>query len=180
MSIHANKLRAGAPMPAVIAKSATGETANLADRSGDRWKMIIVYRGTHCPLCVNYLNKVPAYLSRLDAAGIDLAIVSSDSAAQLESFRAKLTSDAAKLPIFHSLSIQDAQTLGLYISHPRSETETDHPFPEPALFVVNADDVVQVIDIANNPFLRPELDGLLGGLEYIRSDKTYPIRGTFE
>ena len=71
------------------------------------------------------------------------------------------------------------QALGLYISVPRSEQETDHLFPEPGLFVINADGELQVVDISNNPFVRPEIEALVSGLEWIRRpDNNYPIRGT--
>ena len=69
--------------------------------------------------------------------------------------------------------------LGLYISHPRSPEETDHPFAEPGVFVINESGTVQVVDISNNPFVRPSLKSLVSGLGWIRSN-TYPIRGTYE
>ncbi len=63
-------------------------------------------------------------------------------------------------PLYHSLTVAQMQQLGLYISNPRSEKETDHPFAEPGLFVVNQEGLIQVIDISNNPFVRPEPNGL--------------------
>jgi len=73
------------------------------------------------------------------------------------------------------------QELGLYISNPRSPQETDHPFSKPGLFVVNAEGNVQVLDISNGPFARPELETLISGLGFIRSpSNNYPIRGTYE
>jgi hypothetical protein len=48
------------------------------------------------------------------------------------------------------------------------------------LFVINERRQVQVVDLANNPFVRPELDRLLSGLEWIKNpDNNYPIRGTY-
>ena len=35
-------------------------------------------------------------------------------------------------------TVEQMQQLGVYISHPRSPQETDHPFAEPGLFVINA------------------------------------------
>jgi len=40
------------------------------------------------------------------------------------------------------------KSLGLYVSEPRSEQETDRPFAEPGVFVVNADGLLQVLDIS--------------------------------
>ena len=71
------------------------------------------------------------------------------------------------------------KSLGLYISNPRSEAETDRPFSEPGLFVINASNQVQLIDISNAPFVRPELNAIINGLAFIRNpDNQYPIRGT--
>ena len=56
----------------------------------------------------------------------------------------------------------------------------DHNFAEPGLFVVNAAGELQVVDISNNPFARPDLEVLVSGLEWIRNpENNYPIRGTF-
>jgi len=52
------------------------------------------------------------------------------------------------------------KTLGLYISLPRSEQETDHNFAEPGLFVVNEIGKLHVVDISNNPFCAPRVGGL--------------------
>jgi hypothetical protein len=35
------------------------------------------------------------------------------------------------------------------------------------------------VDIANAPFVRPELDTLLRGLGFMIEKKNYPIRGTY-
>ncbi len=84
-------------------------------------------------------------------------------------------------PDFESAMIALAQMHALvsYISHPRSAAETDRPFAEPGLFVVNAEGKLQVVDIANAPFARPDLKSLLMGLTFIRNpENNYPIRGT--
>ncbi len=71
--------------------------------------------------------------------------------------------------------------MGLYISIPRSEKETDHPFPEPGVFVINEKGQVQIADISNNPFVRPELEALVSGIAWIKNpENNYPIRGTYK
>jgi hypothetical protein len=69
------------------------------------------------------------------------------------------------------------KTLGLYISDPRSPQETDRPFSEPGLFVINADGAVQIVDVSNAPFARPELKGVANGIKFVRGND-YPVRGT--
>ena len=43
--------------------------------------------------------------------------------------------------------------------------------------IVNAEGQLQIVEIANAPFVRPDLDTLLGGLGFV-IEKNYPIRGT--
>jgi peroxiredoxin len=123
------------------------------------------------------LNKLENHKQRLLDNRIDLIAVSGDSNTQLESHLEKLD---VSFPLYYGLTIEQMQELGLYISIPRSKKETDHPFPEPGLFVINDKGQVQVVDISNNPFVRPELEALVSGLEYVRDPKNnYPVRGTY-
>ena len=173
------KVQAGSTFPAIAARSLEGEDIDIGAPTGDNdWMMVVVYRGRHCPLCTKYLNALEDYRQQLSDINVDLVAVSADSAEQLTSHLEKLN---VTFPMLYGLSIEQMQELGVYISHPRSEQETDHPFAEPGLFVVNADRQVQVVDLSNNPFVRPELDALTSGLAWIRNpDNNYPIRGTFE
>ncbi|MEM6581638.1 MAG: peroxiredoxin family protein [Pseudomonadota bacterium] len=176
--MHTNKLHAGSAFPEVKATLLSDETVSLsATAEGCDWKMVVVYRGRHCPLCTKYLNELEQYVQALRDNGVDLVAVSGDSKAQVESHLEKLD---ISFPIAYGLSQQQMQELGLYISIPRSEKETDHNFAEPGLFVVNQDGNLQVVDISNNPFVRPNLAELVSGLNWIRNpENNYPIRGTF-
>jgi len=170
------KIAAGSTFPSVEVKDLDGGSVDIGKPTdGADWKMVVVYRGRHCPLCTKYLNNLDGFAQSLREAGIDLAAVSGDSQSQLEE---QLTKLEVSFPLYYGLTIEQMQELGLYISHPRSEQETDHPFPEPGLFVINSDNQVQVVDISNNPFVRPEPEALVSGLGWIRQN-TYPIRGTY-
>jgi peroxiredoxin len=177
--MHTFKLQAGDPFPSIEVADGHGEVRDLAKPSGGAdWMMVVVYRGRHCPLCTRYLNKLSPLVTELAQIGVDVAAVSADSASQLAEHRPHL--DGPTFPIYHGLSVAQMKSLGLYISHPRSPSETDHPFAEPGLFVVNAEGTLQVVDISNNPFVRPELRTLVNGLRWIRDPRNnYPVRGTF-
>ncbi len=75
--------------------------------------------------------------------------------------------------------MEQMRALGLYISEPRSPQETDRPFAEPGLFVINPEGKLQIIDISNAPFARPDLATVLMGIKLIQ-EKSYPIRGTLD
>ena len=165
--------------PDVSATLSTGETVSLTNKEeGCDWKMVVVYRGKHCPICTKFLNKLEDYKGRLLELNIDLVAVSGDSKAQLDEHLDDLS---ITFPIAYGLSQEDMEKLGLYISKPRSDKETDHNFAEPALFVVNEKNDIHIAEIANAPFVRPDLEQLVSGLEFIRNpDNNYPIRGTFK
>ncbi len=175
----ANKFKAGDLFPAIELPTLTGDTITLGNpQAGLDWKMVVVYRGKHCPLCTRYLNEIEKLKGDFNKLGVDIVAVSADSETQVNAHMADLI---VSYPIAYGLNIEQMQQLGLYISHPRSAQETDHPFAEPGLFVVNEKGQVQVLDISNGPFVRPELGVLLSGLGFIRNpDNNYPIRGTYE
>lgn len=172
-----NKLEAGQTFPTLTAFNEAGEKSNIECQLEDNhWRLMIVYRGKHCPLCTRYLNEFESYIARLESIDIYSLAISGDSLDQFLMHKEKLN---YSYPIYHGLSLEQMQSLGLYISHPRSEQETDHPFAEPGLFIINEHGSLQVVDISNNPFVRPDLENLVKGLEWIRQND-YPIRGTLE
>ncbi|GLS82096.1 redoxin domain-containing protein [Paraferrimonas haliotis] len=176
--MFSQKLHPGDDFPQLVALTGDDQPLELADPSRETpWRLIVVYRGRHCPLCTKYLNQVETYRERLLELGVDIIAVSGDSKEQLAEHSSRLE---VNFPLGYGLNIAQMQHLGLYVSHPRSEQETDHPFAEPGLFVVNQDGNLHVVDISNNPFVRPELEALVNGIAWIKNpDNHYPIRGTF-
>ena len=172
------KLHAGAEFPALNALDRQDKSVDISKPTGDAdWQMVAVYRGRHCPMCTKFLNALAGYRQRLQDIGVDIAAVSGDSKEQLEDHLERLD---VNFPLYYGLTLEQMEELGLYVSIPRSEKETDHNFPEPGLFVINADGQVQVVDISNNPFARPDLEVFVSGLEWIRApENNYPIRGTY-
>ena len=173
------KIEAGSAFPQIIVNSLEGTDVVLGQPAGNcDWQLVVVYRGRHCPMCTRYLNNIESIRQGLADIGVDMVAVSGDSKAQLEEHRSRLE---VGFPLYYGLSQSQMQQLGLYISIPRSAQETDHNFAEPGMFVVNQQGKVQVVDISNNPFARPEIDTFLSGLQWIRNpDNNYPIRGTFK
>lgn len=176
--MNAEKIKAGAVFPEIKLPLIGGGSAILGmPERGYDWKMVVVYRGRHCPLCTRYLNQLEQLQPGFKKLGVDIIAVSADSQDQLENHLAEFD---VSYPLAYGLNIEQMQALGLYISEPRSEQETDHIFAEPGLFVINEKGQVQVVDISNGPFVRPELEVLLSGIGFIRNpDNNYPIRGTY-
>jgi peroxiredoxin len=138
------------------------------------WQMIVVYRGKHCPICKTYLGELQSQLSAFHDKGVEVIAISTDPEEKTKSFIDEIGLEA---PVGYDLSPDRAAALGLYVSDPRSPQETDRPFAEPGLFVINGEGKLQIVDISNAPFARPELAGVAKGIGFIR-EKDYPIRGT--
>lgn len=167
-----NKLAAGAPFPKLSFFTVGGDLVDVASISG--WRMLAVYRGKHCPLCKKYFKTLDGLLDELKGAGVAVIAVSADPKEKAE---ADVASEGWRFPIGYGLTLDQMRTLGLYISEPRSPSETDRPFAEPGLFVINAEGNVQIADISNAPFARPDLATILMGIKFIK-EKSYPVRGT--
>lgn len=177
--MQTTKLHAGDRFPDLPVRDDGNNIVDISKPTGDAdWQMVVVYRGRHCPMCTKFLNSLTHFRQRLLDIGVDVAAVSADSQEQLQEHLGRLD---VNFPLYHGLALEQMQKLGLYISVPRSEQETDHNFPEPGLFVINGDGDLQVVDLSNNPFARPDLEIFVSGLEWIRNpENNYPIRGTYQ
>ena len=169
------KFTAGGSFPTIMIKTVNNGEVDLGKpQNGKDWKMVVVYRGKHCPMCTNYLKQLEHLKDRFSDLGVDIIAVSADpqSKSSVHIQEMKLT-----FPVAYDLSIEQMETLGLYISHPRSAQETDRPFAEPGLYIINEKNQVHITSVSNAPFARPELRVLLGSLGFVRNSN-YPVRGT--
>jgi len=168
------KLQAGAGFPSLTLPKVGGGEIKVG--GAGRWQMLVVYRGQHCPICRKYLKTLDALLEDYRAADIDVAVVSGDSRAKAET---EVAEEGWRFPTGYGLTLDQMRMLGLYISNPRTPPETDKQFPEPGLFVINAEGKAHVIDISNAPFARPDLAQVLNGIKFAR-EKKFPVRGTVD
>jgi peroxiredoxin len=170
--MQSSKMAAGAVFPAMSWPVVDGGVINPSADEG--WRILIVYRGKHCPLCKTYLNTLYELLPEFRAIGVSVYALSADTQAKA---LADVEEHGWKLQVGYDLTPDQMRQLGLYVSNPRSPEETDRQFAEPGLFVINPAGRTQIIDISNAPFVRPELGGLLFALKYLTAND-YPIRGT--
>ncbi|MBK1880114.1 peroxiredoxin-like family protein [Pelagicoccus mobilis] len=174
--MDSRKLISGGEIPSITLPLLGGGSVTLGQRQNpDNWQVAIIYRGLHCPLCAKYLSKLETLKEGFAKAGAELVAVSGDPP---ERAQAMVEKTGLSIPVAHSLTIEQMQELGLYISKPRSDDETDRPFAEPATYATNEDGKLHLIDISNTPFNRADLVELLDTVEWVR-ENNYPIRGTY-
>lgn len=170
MSVPA-KFEVGTAFPRLGWDKVGGGRVVPGDESG--WRLFVVYRGKHCPICRSYLGKINGMRSRFADLGVRVWAVSADP---IERATEEAEEEGWSLDILTGLSEDDMRVLGLYISSPRSPKETDRDFSEPAMFLIRPDGIVHSVDVASAPFYRPELETLVNGIEFIQQND-YPVRG---
>lgn len=164
-------LHPGDRLPDITLSTLDGGEVSLSDAG---WRAIVVYRGAHCPICKKYLGGIEALKAKYAEAGVEIVAVTADSAERARPF---IEETGFTSPVGFGLSIEQMKALGVYVSEPRSEKEAPAPFPEPALFVVNGEGVLQIVDKSNAPFARPDMEMILNGISFVQGND-YPIRGT--
>ncbi|MEM9012833.1 MAG: redoxin domain-containing protein [Pseudomonadota bacterium] len=153
---------AAAPIPALSFPLVGGGDASIGG-ARDRWTLLVVYRGRHCPKCKTYLDKLEAMQAEWEAAGFDILTVSADPADRAE---ADVQEFGWTFPVAHSMAERDMRALGLYVSDPLSPEETDRRFAEPGIFCIRPDGRAQIVAISNGPAARPDLADLLAGMKF--------------
>lgn len=172
------KPAAGDVFPAIELPVLNGARRSLAKpRDGYDWLLNVVYRGKHCPVCTGYLRNLNAIVPQLDGLGVDVLALSADSA---ERARLHMQEVEPEYDVGYGLSVPQMQSLGLYISGPRNGMNVEGPFAEPGLFVVNETGRLQIVDISNVPFARPDLQSLVRGIGFLRGlAEPFPVNGSF-
>lgn len=138
----------------------------------DRWTMLFVYRGKHCPRCKRFLNKLDAVLSDWTDV-LDVVVVSADTK---EKAMADKEEFGWSFDLAYGMKEDQMRALGLYVSTPLSEAETTDNFAEPGAFGIRPDGTLMLVDISNGPAARPDLEELLDGMKF-NIENNRPARG---
>ncbi|WP_394153815.1 redoxin domain-containing protein [Loktanella salsilacus] len=167
------KPNVGAPVAQMTFAIAGQDASVTIGAPKERWTMLFVYRGRHCPRCKRFLNKLNAALPQWTDV-MDVIVVSADT-------QEKAIADKAEFgwnfDLAYGLTVDQMRALGLYVSEPLSEAETTDLFAEPGAFAIRPDGSLMLVDISNGPAARPDLEELLDGMKFnITNDR--PVRGT--
>ncbi len=145
----------------------------VRDRNPERFSMIVVYRGLHCPICKSSLRDLDRKFDDFANRGVEVLALSVDTEE-----RARLAKEEwgiENVPIGYGLSENDARSWGLYVSTGISEKEPPIFF-EPGLFLIKPDATLYAASIQSMPFARPAFDDLLSAVDFI-VENDYPARG---
>lgn len=146
----------------------------------ERFSLIVVYRGFHCPLCKLHLTELSRLREEFGSRGVQVIAISTDDRARAEAM-AMAVGDPA-LRFGYGLPFSTARAWGLYLSEGRGVTsisvEEPKLFAEPGIFIVRSDETLYYANIQTMPFARPQFKELLMAIDYA-INKNYPARGEY-
>lgn len=164
--------KVNAPVGEFSFSDVTGGTIDIG-QAKDRWTMLFVYRGRHCPRCKRFLGKLNTALSNWTDV-LDVVVVSSDT-------KEKALADKQEFgwtfDLAYGMTEAEMRALGLYVTDPLSDAETTGRFAEPGAFAIRPDGSLMLVDISNGPAARPDLEELLDGMKF-NIENNRPARGT--
>lgn len=146
----------------------------LGGEPPERYRLIVVYRGQHCPLCQKQLETIADSLEMFRDRKIEVIAVSCDDHEKAEQSCKEW--DIEGVPLAYGLPIEEAQRWGLYVSTAIKDAEP-HLFSEPGMFLINREGEIQAIWIQSVPFARPRIEDVLDAVDFIEKE-SYPPRGT--
>lgn len=168
------------PVPALDVPLTGGGRFVLGASPGERFDIVVFYRGLHCPICAKYLMELERLAPEFAQRGVNLVAVSSDDEDRGKQMAEKVK--ASGLKFAYGLSLRSARQWGLYISASRGKTsigiEEPPLFSEPGVFIVSPDGKLYYGAVQTMPFARPPFQDLLGAIDFVIA-KDYPARGEY-
>ena len=168
------------PVPALNVVLTDGSRFVLGAAPGERFDLVVFYRGLHCPICAKYLLELERLAPEFEKRGVQVVAISSDDGERAHAMADKVKAGALK--IGYGLSLKSARQWGLYISASRGKTsigiEEPALFSEPGVFLVRPDGTLYYGAVQTMPFARPQFQDLLGAIDFAIAND-YPARGEY-
>jgi peroxiredoxin len=168
------------PVPALNVALTGGGRFVLGATPGEKFDLLVFYRGLHCPICAKYLIELERLAPEFANRGVQVLAVSSDDADRAQKMADKVSAVGVKFG--YGLSLRSAREWGLYISTSRGATsigiEEPALFREPGVFIVKPDGTLYYGAVQTMPFARPAFQDLLGAIDFAIA-KDYPARGEY-
>ncbi len=148
--------------------------------AGERFDLLVFYRGLHCPICAKYLLELERLGAEFGQRGVRLVAISSDGHDRAQAMADKV--QARAIEFAYELDLSMARRWGLYISTSKGKTsiglEEPALFSEPGVFLVKPDQTLYYGSTQTMPFARPSFGDLLAAVDFA-IQKDYPARGEY-
>lgn len=171
------KILPGRPMPDITLPAiGKNSTWRLAEKPRGKYRLLVVYRGHHCPLCKKQLESIAQQLAEFESRKVDVIALSCDNEGRATKSYNEWQVDG--VPIAYGLPVDEALNWGLFVSTAVKDVEPDL-FSEPGLFLLDEKSEVRALWVQSVPFARPSISDILQAIDFIE-ENSYPPRGTVE
>jgi peroxiredoxin len=178
--MNPNALMPRQAVPALDLPLTTGGRYVSGQQSGERFDLLVFYRGLHCPICAKYLLELERLGEEFQKRGVRIIAISSDEASRAQAMADKV--QARCVEVAYGLDLGLARRWGLYISASKGKTsiglEEPALFSEPGVFLIKPDQTLYYGSTQTMPFARPSFGDLLAAVDFA-IQKDYPARGEY-
>jgi peroxiredoxin len=168
--------RTGVKFPLVEFKLLNGGTWSSFNQLTESYALLTVYRGMWCNHCKKQLSELNQLTSDFAKRGVELVTVSMDTIERASSTQSELVLD--KLNIGYGLPLEQARTLGLFLSSQQKEIEMP-VFSEPGTFLIKQDQTLCAAWIASNAFARIKPADVLDYIDFLQQTSNTLPRGSY-
>ena len=171
-----DKLLPGMKTPPLRVPTVGGGTFDLHATEIDKFLIVDVYRGLHCPRCHRHLLDMNSKVGHLKRRGVGTLAVSMDG--QERAADAKERWGLGFLDVGYGLTLDDAAAWNLFTSTAIGDSEA-RVFAEPAVFLITPDHALHSAIYGTSPFNRFSYADMLEAVDTIIA-RDYPPRGTLD
>jgi hypothetical protein len=168
------------PVPALNVALVGGGRHVLGAAPGERFDLVVFYRGLHCPICAKYLMELERLAPEFAQRGVS-------HPCREQRRRGQGAADGGEGP-GQGLALrlrpepEKRAPVGALHQHSRGKTsigiEEPALFSEPGVFLVRPDGTLYYGAVQTMPFARPSFQDLLGAIDFAIA-KDYPARGEY-
>ena len=167
-------------VPALDLALTSGGRYVSGQNSGERFDLLVFYRGLHCPICAKYLLELERLGEEFQKRGVRIVAISSDEVTRGQAMAEKV--QGRFIEFAYGLDLGLARQWGLYISTSKGKTsiglEEPALFSEPGVFLIKPDQTLYYGSTQTMPFARPSFGDLLAAVDFA-IQKDYPARGEY-
>lgn len=167
-------------VPSLDLALTTGGRYVGGQQSGERFDLLVFYRGLHCPICAKYLIELERLGEEFQKRGVRIIAISSDEVLRGHTMADKV--QARLVEFAYGLDLEMARQWGLFISASKGKTsiglEEPALFSEPGVFLIKPDQTLYYGSTQTMPFARPSFSDLLAAVDFA-IQKDYPARGEY-
>ncbi|MFZ3591536.1 peroxiredoxin family protein [Bacillus sp. DJP31] len=158
------KLKIGNKAPNFTLPSIGGESFTLENHQKESWKLIIFFRGSWCPACVQDLKDFEANKSYFEGKNVNLVTISNDT---LDNLSQMAKEHEYTFPILSDEQLEVSKTYDVFYHGEDAPYEDHGAHGEPAYYLVDENGTLLYQQQQTSPFGRPSPTEFRKIIQYI-------------